>query len=68
MEQANDSNLPVDSAVFLEFLPGSHQYLLVVSKAACGDLTSDSVHFLGIRSARCNAHRVAVAWQYDVRS
>jgi len=23
-------NLPVDSAVFLEFLPGSHQYLLTV--------------------------------------
>lgn len=37
MEQANDSNLPVDSAVFLEFLPGSHQYLLVVSKVACGE-------------------------------
>lgn len=25
------SNLPVDSAIFLEFLPGTHQYLLVVS-------------------------------------
>lgn len=23
-------NLPVDSAIFLEFLPGSHQYLLTV--------------------------------------
>lgn len=23
-------NLPVDSAIFLEFLPGSHQYLLTI--------------------------------------
>jgi hypothetical protein len=23
-------NLPVDSAVFLEFIPGTHQYLLTV--------------------------------------
>ena len=29
-----NSNLPVDSAIFLEFLPGSHQYLLVVRLAA----------------------------------
>jgi MFS family permease len=26
-------NLPVDSAVFLEFLPGSHQYLLTILSA-----------------------------------
>jgi hypothetical protein len=29
-----NSNLPVDSAIFLEFLPGSHQYLLVVRRFA----------------------------------
>jgi MFS family permease len=28
-------NLPVDSALFLEFLPGTHQYLLTILSIDC---------------------------------
>ena len=34
-------NLPVDSAIFLEFLPGTHQYLLVGLLVTVGDAITD---------------------------
>ena len=50
-------NMPVDSAVFLDFVPGSHQYLLTILSIwwAIGQLVASLVrHYMGVISHRRN--------------
>ena len=49
--------MPVDSAVFLDFVPGSHQYLLTILSIwwAIGQLVASLVrHYMGVISHRRN--------------
>lgn len=69
-------NLPVDSAVFLEFLPGSHQYLLTLLSIlwAFAQLLASAVAYplLGSRRFSCQADQEVcrrednMGWRYFV--
>ncbi|KAH7330651.1 MFS general substrate transporter [Rhizoctonia solani] len=65
-------NLPVDSAIFLEFLPGSHQYLLTILSIwwAFGQLLGSLVAWPVISNFSCEATATTCArkdnmgWRY----
>jgi MFS family permease len=66
-------NLPVDSAVFLEFLPGSHQYLLTVLSIdwAIAQVVATLVAWPLLGNLTCQEKQVCVrsknmGWRYFV--
>jgi MFS family permease len=57
-------NLPVDSSVFLEFVPASHQYLLTVLSIwwALGQLIGSLVYFFIYCLIVANSQATQIAW------